>query len=233
MKKTLILICALVAMPMFYANVSAQDDEGRLIVAGSSDSKASLEIGTHMGFGYNFIKSNDFTPSRGGEFFINIIKARLFPVEGFGLELGIDYKTVSALSKEDAFYKDNDNKALAMPYSQKYPGEISKNFSRLRTNTFSLPVLLKFEAGDFHLGFGAEGNLNLGGRIKDKFIKDGKKNKFVDKGVQFNRYTYNFLAVASYDGTGVYFKYYPKSSKLTPEGSVDFELMTVGVIFDF
>lgn len=233
MKKTLILICALVAMPMFHANVSAQDDSGRLIVAGSSDSKASLEIGTHMGFGYNFIKSNDFNPARGGEFFINIIKARLFPTENFGLELGVDYKTLGILSRDDAFYKDEKDLAHTMPYSQKYPGELSKNFSRLSSNTFSLPVLLKIEAGDFHLGVGAEGNLNLGGRVKDKFYKDDKKNKFVDKGVQFNRYTYNFIAVISYDGTGFYFKYYPKSSKLLPEGSVDFDLMTAGVIFDF
>ncbi len=232
MKKTLILICALVAMPMFYANVSAQDD-GRLIIVGSSDSKASLEIGTHMGFGYNIVKTDSFKPSNSGEFFINILKLNLYPVDFFGIELGIDYKTIGFTSKEDAFYAEGDKIAKVMPYSQKYPGEITKNFSRLRTNTFSAPLMIKIAADKFKIGAGVEGNLNLTGRIKDKYFKDGKKVKNIDKGIQFNRYSYNFVAGIAYDGTGLYVKYYPKSSCFMPEGSPDINLTTVGVILDF
>jgi len=236
MKKALILICALIAMPMFYANVSAQDDEDRLIIAGTNDGKVSLEFGTHMGWGYNIVKTNDFKPSGSGEFFINILKLNIYPVDFFGIELGIDYKTIDFVSKEDAFYYDgyDSNKiAKVMPYSQKHPGELTKNFSRLRTNTFSAPLMVKFSADKFKVGAGVEGNLNLTGRIKDKYFQDGKKVKNIDKGIQFNRYSYNFVGGIAYDGTGLYVKYYPKSSKLMPEGGLDVNFTTIGVIFDF
>ena len=234
MKKTLILIGALLVMPMLYTPASAQDEEeGRLIIARSHNDKFELEICTHMGWGYNIVKTDDFTPSASDEFFVNIAKFLLHPTESFGIELGIDYKTLGFESKEDAFYKTDYLFALTKPYSSKYPGELSKNFSRLRTNTFSAPLIFKFCAGDFHIGGGIEGNLNLTGRIKDKYFKDGKKVKNIEKGIQFNRYTYNFMAAASYADTGIYFKYYPKSSRLMPEGGLDVDFMTVGVILDF
>ena len=233
MKKALILICALVAMPMFYANVSAQDDEDRLIIASSSNGNVSLEFGTHMGWGYNIVKTNDFKPSGSGEFFINILKLNIYPVDFLGVELGIDYKTIDFMSREDAFYAESDKIAKVMPYSQKYPGELTKNFSRLRTNTFSAPLMIKIAADKFKIGAGIEGNLNLTGRIKDKYFKDGKKVKNIDKGIKFNRYSYNFVGGIAYDGTGLYVKYYPKSSKLMPEGGPDVSFTTIGVIFDF
>ena len=59
-----------------------------------------------------------------------------------------------------------------------------------------------------------------------------RKVKDIQKGAQFNKYNYNLLATLSFDGTGVYFRYYPKSSQLLPEGSVNVGFMAVGVIFD-
>ena len=64
MKKTLILIGALLVMPMLYTPASAQDEEeGRLIIARSHNDKFELEICTHMGWGYNIVKTDFFTPS--------------------------------------------------------------------------------------------------------------------------------------------------------------------------
>jgi len=220
-------------MPMLYTPASAQEDEGRLIIARTHNDKFEIEIATHMGWGYNIVKTDDFTPSASDEFFVNIAKFLLHPTESFGIELGIDYKTLSFKSTEEAFYTESDKIAKVMPYSQKYSGELSKNFSRLRTNTFSAPLIVKFCAGDFHIGGGVEGNLNLTGRIKDKYFKDGQKVKNIDKGIKFNRYSYDFMAAVSYDDMGIYVKYYPKSSKLMPEGGLDVDFMTVGVILDF
>ena len=234
MKKTLLLIGALLVLPMLYTPASAQDEEeGRLIIARSHNDKFELEICTHMGWGYNIVKTDFFTPSSSSEFFVNIAKFLIHPTEGFDIELGIDYKTLGFESKEDAFYKTDYLFALTKPYSSKYPGELSKNFSRLRTNTFSTPVMVKFSVDKFKLGAGVEGNLNLGGRIKDKYFKDGRKVKNIEKGVQFNRFNYNFVAGIAYDGNGLYVKYYPKSSKLMPEGGLDVSFTTIGVIFDF
>ena len=232
MKKALILICALIAMPMFYANVSAQDDEDRLIIASSSNGNVSLEFGTHMGWGYNIVKTNDFKPSGSGEFFVNILNLKIFPVNGFGIEVGVDYKTMDFDSKEDAFYLDGDKKIQVKSAKEAYPAGITKFRSLFRSNTFSAPVMLKFEAGTTSIGLGVEGNMNLTGRVKNKYFDGDQKIKDIKKGAQFTKYNYNFLATLSFDGTGVYFRYYPKSVSILPEGSLDVGFMALGVIFD-
>ena len=220
MKKSLMLLSVLVALPLFSTKASAQI--------------ASMEVIDHMGFGYNIVKTNDFETSTSGEFFVNIATLKLYPIESIGLEIGVDYKTLDFNSKEDAFYLNSDKIIHAMPFTAKHPGvdNSKKNFSRFRTNTFSAPVTLNFVAGDFRIGGGAEANYNLPGRVKDKFFIDGKKNKQIDKGAQFNKFNYNFLVYLSYDGSGVYFKYYPKNSRLMPDAGVDVSFMTIGYILN-
>jgi len=221
MKKVFTILSVLVALTAFSTPASAQFGSDREV----------LEPVAHIGYGYNIVSTNDFTPSKAGEFFVNILTLNLFPVENFGVQLGVDYKTINFDSKENAFYLDSDKKIHAEAYSAKYPVSYTKNFSRFRTNTFSVPVLLKFEADKFKFGAGAEANFNLGGRIKDKYFVDGQKVKNIDKGAKFNTFNYNFLATLSYDDTGIYFRYYPKSSPLMPEGSLDLSFMTVGIVF--
>ena len=50
---------------------------------------------------------------------------------------------------------------------------------------------------------------------------------------EFNTFSYGLVATLGYDMLGVYFKYYPKTSRMLPEGSVDMNYMTIGVLFDF
>jgi hypothetical protein len=219
MKKALMILSVLVALPLFSIKASAQEDV------------LSMEVASHIGFGYNIVKTSDFEPSASGEFFVNIIGLKLYPTNFFGIEAGVDYKTIDFSSKEDAFYLDANKVIQAKPFKEKYNENYTKNFSRFRTNTFSIPVTLNLVAGDFKFGGGAEANFNLAGRIKDKFFVDGKKNKYIDKGAQFNKFNYNFVAYLSYSDTGIYFKYYPKSSRLMPEGGVDVSYMTIGVIY--
>ena len=219
MKKTLMIFSVLVALPLFSTKASAQ--------------YASMDVISSIGFGYNIVKTDDFTPSASGEFFVNLVSAKLYPVDFFGVEIGIDYRTVDFTSKDEAFYLDGSKVIHVQPFKDKHSGiDSSKRyFSRFRTNTFSAPVTLNFKAGKFSLGAGAEANYNLPGRVKDKFFIDGQKNKQIDKGAQFNKFNYDFLACLLYDDTGIYVRYYPKSSRLMPESGVDVSFLTMGFIF--
>lgn len=231
MKKTLFIISVLVALPLFGFKALAQDESAFEIV--SSDSGVvSLDAASHIGFGYNLLKSDDFTTSESGEFFVNILNFKLYPTPAFGIEIGVDYKTMDFNSKEQAFYLDNDKKIQVKPFEEAYPGNFTKTRSRFRSNTFSAPVMLKLVAGTTSIGLGVEGNMNLGGRVKSKYFDGDKKVKDIKKGAQFTKYNYNFLATLDFDGTGVYFRYYPKSSQILPEGSLNVGFMAVGVIFD-
>lgn len=232
MKKTLITVfVALVAASAFNTRALAQDDG--LVIASSKNNATSLELLSHWGWGYNLVNNSSFTCSDSGEFFVNIAELYLYPVSFFGLEVGVDYKTIYFTSKEQAFYLNGYKDVNAMPYSLKYPGSITKNFSRVRTNTFSVPAVVKFKAGNFALGVGAEANLNLTGRIKDKYFENGKKVKNIEKGVQFNRYMYNLLAMVSFYDTSIYARYYPKGTSLFTEGGAYADFMTIGIGFDF
>lgn len=219
-------------MALFSFRAFAQEEDNRLELAATESGVFELDAISHMGFGYNLLKSDDFASSGSGEFFVNILNMRIFPVNGFGVELGIDYKTMDFNSKEDAFYLDGDKKIQVKPVGEAYPAGITKFRSRFRSNTFSAPVMLKFEAGTTSIGLGVEGNMNLTGRVKNKYFEDGKKIKDIKKGAQFTKYNYNFLATLSFDGTGIYFRYYPKSVQILPAGSMNVGFMSIGVIYD-
>ena len=218
-------------MALFSSRAFAQNDDA-FEIASSASGVVSLDAASHIGFGYNLLKSNDFNVSSSEEFFVNILNLKVYPTTGFGIEVGFDYKTMGFDSKENAFFLDNDKKIQAGKVADVISGNPEKFRSRFRSNTFSVPVMLKFEAGTTSIGLGVEGDMNLNGRVKSKYFEDGKKVKDIKKGAQFTKYNYNFLATLSFDGTGVYFRYYPKSSQLLPEGSVNVGFMAVGVIFD-
>ena len=230
MKRILFIIGALMALVS--SSAFAQDEDTSLTIIASDNGKVEFDAGTHIGFGYNLLKSDDFTTSGSGEFFVNILNLKIFPVNGFGIEVGVDYKTMDFNSKEDAFYLDGDKRIQVKSAKEAYPAGITKFRSLFRSNTFSAPVMLKFEAGTTSIGLGVEGNMNLTGRVKNKYFDGDQKIKDIKKGAQFTKYNYNFLATLSFDGTGVYFRYYPKSVRILPEGSLDVGFMAVGVIFD-
>ena len=219
-------------MALVSSTAFAQDEDTSLTIIASDNGKIEFDAGTHIGFGDNLLKSDDFTSSGSGEFFVNILNLKIFPINGFGIEVGIDYKTMDFNSKEDAFYLDGDKKIQVKSAKEAYPAGITKFRSRFRSNSFSAPVMLKFEAGTTSIGLGVEGNMNLTGRVKNKYFDGDQKIKDIKKGAQFTKYNYNFLATLSFDGTGVYFRYYPKSVSILPEGSLNVGFMAVGIIFD-
>ena len=102
MKKLVMLaLAALVAIPVF-----AQDDDNNRIYTASSG-KAFIDLFSHMGYGYNFVDSKDYTPGWSGEFVFNLVKFGLRPADVLGIDLGIDFAWNTFDSKTNAFKQEN------------------------------------------------------------------------------------------------------------------------------
>ena len=220
MKRILILFSTLLlAYPSF-----AQSE---LSIASSSDKKISLEMLSHVGYGWHFVKSDDFRKAGSGEFFFNILNLDIRPAEVFGLSLGADLEFNSFDSKKDMFFLNEDKKVLALPFVDGF----DKTRSEIHTTSFNFPLLATFYFNDFHVGFGAEGTLNTGG-YTHTYTKQGYvTDRHNENKAKVNRFSYGLTAFLSYDNLGVYFKFYPKSSKVLPDGSVNFSFWTLGVAF--
>jgi len=121
------------------------------------------------------------------------------------------------------------NKTL--PFS--IPGKtIEKPLSRITTFSLSVPVLAKFVLNRFRIGGGAEANFNLVGDTFYRYRVDGEKTRERTKGLALNKFSYNFVGLVGMGNLTIFGKYYPKNSRMLPEGSVDFNYWTLGVAFD-
>lgn len=224
MKKLVMLaIAALVAIPVF-----AQYEKEP--VYASSNGKAMFDVFDHIGFGYNAVQSADYKPGFASDFFLNVLKVGLYPVESLGLELGVDLEFNNFSSKESAFKLQND-KVDAVSFEALEL--LSGNFDRKRGNfaVFSLgaPVLVKGIFGKIQIGAGAEAFWNITGTTS-AFLRQGNRDvTYSERKAKVNPFSYAIMGTISYDEFGLFVKYYPKSSRLLPEGSVDLGYTTIGI----
>jgi hypothetical protein len=200
----------------------------------SSDGKVSFDMFSHIGYGYHFVSSSDFKSNWSGEFFFNILKVEVRPAEVLGLSLGLDARFNNFNSKNTAFALGNgDNLIKAFDFGGLVDGSFDK--SRGGFNVFSLdtPFLVKGIFGNFELGVGAFAAFNLAGNTYYSFRQANRRTEVSETKAKLNTFNYGLLATFSYDDIGVYFRYYPKSSRLLPDGSVDLSYMTLGIAIDF
>ena len=155
MKKLfLIALAALMCAPAF-----AQRSTSSLY--STSNDVLSINSLSHWGWGYSFVQSDAFKPAGSGEFFLNILDFKFYPVEEFGLEFGLDCKWSYTGSKESMFIQ-NDHIVKAVPFV--IPGKtIEKTRSQISIFSLSVPVLAKFVLNRFRIGGGAGGNFKPGG----------------------------------------------------------------------
>ena len=66
-----------------------------------------------------------------------------------------------------------------------------------------------------------------------RYRHDNVRSRVTETKAAINRFTYGFFATLGVNDGCFFFKYYPKSSPLLPDGSVDLSFMTVGVAFGF
>ena len=222
---------AIIALSMLLAApVFAQNEEGSLDIIKSSDEKVSLSAIDHLGYGFHFVNSEAFTPNKwnSGDFFLNLLKLKIRPVENFGITISADVDWHFFSSKTHAFVLDSGKKVQAADFSKAVIDASAKNNrGRFYYTAFNFPVLLKGYFGKFQIGAGAEASLNLKGSIRYSYDYDDLHFDVSEQKAETNKFSYGFVATASYDGLGVFCKYYPKSSKILPDGSVDLNFFTV------
>ena len=224
MKKLIMTaLVALLALPVF-----AQSDKEPLYT--SSNGQFTFDLFDHLGFGYNAVKSADFKPAFSCDFFMNMVKAGLFPVQNLGLELGVDFEFNGFSSNESAFMQTSDGtiKAASFPVFDLY-GSFDKKRSNFSVFALSAPVLVKGIFDKVEIGVGAVASWNFTGTTSYYLRTEKTDLNYTERKAKVNPFSYGILATVSYDEFGVFFKYYPKSSHLLPEGSVDLSFMTVGI----
>ena len=227
MKKLVMLaLAALVAIPVF-----AQDDEDNRVYTASSG-KAFIEIFDHIGYGYNFVQSNDFTPSWSGEFVFNVLKFGLRPAEVLGIDLGVDFTWSTFDSKKDAFLQSNQLIKVG-DYSHYVEGTVDNKRNGFEVLSLTAPLVVKGIFDKFVIGAGAFASWNITGQTFCSYRQENVHADLYEVKAKVNPFTYGFLATVAYDDFGVYFKYYPKSSKLLAEGSVDLSYLTLGLVIGF
>lgn len=231
MKKIVLLaLAALFAIPVF-----AQDEEWDNVVYTSADDVVRFEFLSHLGYGYHFIKSPDFSSRMSDEYFINIVRLGIYPIDALGIELGLDVAYSDFASNTHAFFLSEDRKIQAADFSQIVPGTgtLDRHFGSFDIVSVNAPLILKLRAGSFWIGGGAIGSLNLPGRAEYAYRQANRRVDVSERGAKVNLFTYGLVATLGFDSLGFYFKYYPKTSRLLPDGSVDMSYMTLGVVFDY
>lgn len=229
MKKIAMLaLAALIALPGL-----AQDNEFDNVVYRSANDVVRFELVSGFGYGYHLVNSPDFRSRMSDEFFLNIAQFGLYPIDALGIELGLDVAFSDFASNSHAFYLNGDRKIQAVEFAELVPGTLDRHFGSADIFSINAPLVLKFRAGDFWIGGGAVGSLNLLGRADYAYRQDNRRVEVSERRAQLNLFSYGLVATLGYDSFGVYFKYYPKTSKVLPEGSVDLNYMTLGFVFDF
>jgi hypothetical protein len=222
MKKLVILaLAAFFAMPCF-----AQLEP----VYTSSDGKATFDVLGHLGMGYHITKSNDFKPGWCDEFFVNIVKFGFYPVESFGFELGVDLQVNDFNTKEKAFVQRDGIIKTADFSTIETLGGVDRKRSDFTTVSLGAPVMLKAKIEKVGFGIGAVASWNFAGSNSYWVEKANRHMDLIESKAKVNPFSYGLVATASYGVFGVYFKYYPKSSRLLPEGSVDLSYTTIGIV---
>ena len=222
MKKLVILaLAAFLAVPCF-----AQLEP----VYTSSDGKATFDVLGRLGMGYHITKSNDFKPGWCDEFFFNILKFGIYPTEHFGLELGVDLQVNDFNTKEKAFVQRDGIIKTADFSTIETLGGVDRKRSDFTTVSLGAPVMLKAKIEKVGFGIGAVASWNFAGSNSYWVEKANRHMDLIEGKAKVNPFSYGLVATASYGVFGVYFKYYPKSSRLLPEGSVDLSYSTIGIV---
>lgn len=225
MKKLVMLTLAVfLASPVF----AAGDNENNALYTSPSGT-VSFDLFSHIGYGFHFVKSNSFNPNSGGELFVNVLKFGVYPAQWLGMELGVDMAFNNFNSKREAFYLDNARKIQVKDFSEIEAGTLDKHRGGFNVFSLNAPLLVKGIIGDVQVGVGAVASWNAAADTYYYFRKDNRRTEVSETKAEVNPFTYGFIATVSYDGLGLFFKYYPKSSRLLPEGGVDLSYMTLGI----
>ena len=229
MKRIALFILSLaLAAPAF-----AQEEDSRDIY---TNGIFAFNIADHVGWGYNIVTTDAFTPAYCGEYFINVLALKVRPVQGLTLKLGVDCKWDDFSSKNDFFYRNPaDNKTVqVVKKTDVFSLARAENYSsRFGYFALAVPVMAKVSFDKFDIGGGAELNFNLAGSVRHSYDRGDTNTSVSTTKIGLNTFTYNFMAFAGFDGFDVFAKFYPKASRPLAAGSLNYSFWTIGIAADF
>ena len=246
MKKTLFIMLALTMGLGAVAQETDELDFFKLSAYETDNQKFSVDILSHLGVGFNIMATEDFYPSGGLDFFINIADLSFRPSPRFGVKAGIDFFGQEFSSQTDIFLRDRGgNIFVANPMGQEL---VLENYDSLRsaitTLGFSAPILLKGYFGRFVVGVGANLQFNAWGSTDYETVYRRDSPSVYQRATSYVRmrkakvtpFTYSLMATLSYrEFLSFYLRYYPSAYSIVPQHAVSpqFGLMTVGVALGF
>jgi hypothetical protein len=230
MKKfALLALAALIALPL-----SAQDDdELDNVIFSSTNDVVRFEALSHIGYGYHFVNSPDFQSRMSDEYFLNIVSLGIYPADALAIELGLDVALSDFGSRTHAFLQGQNRLIQCEEFSRIEQGTLDRHYGSFTVASVNAPLLLKLRAGSFWIGGGAVGSLNVWGRTYYAYRQRYREVAVTERRAKVNTFTFGLVATLGFDSFGLYFKYYPRTSRLLPDGSVDMNYMTLGVVLDF
>ncbi len=230
MKKIVLLaLAALFVLPVY----AQDDDELDNILFASANDVVRFEALSHIGYGYHFVKSPDFQSRMSDEYFLNVVSLGIYPVDALAIELGLDVALSDFGSRTHAFMQGQDRLIQCKEFSQIEQGTLDRHYGSFSVASLNAPLLLKLRAGGFWIGGGAVGSLNVWGRTYYAYRQRYREVAVTERRAKINTFTFGLVATLGFDSFGLYFKYYPRTSRLLPDGSVDMNYMTLGVVLDF
>ncbi len=245
---TAFFVTSLLALPIFAQQPQKQETPSPILrstVFSAQDGLLSINLMDHVFFGYNIVDADAFTPNGGGELSLNTLALNVSPAPSFGLQVGMDCKWQFFSTKDSRFFLDKDKIPQVIHYPIPTPGNsaqeqttpalpeesmTSKYRGSLHTFTLAIPVLATVHLNDnFWLSAGAEANLNMTSWTNfEEESGDVTETTSVADG-QVRPFTFNFMGMIGFRDTALFFKYYPKTSRIVPDGGVEFDYCTVGV----
>jgi len=212
---------------------NSEDQEYSPLIWESEDGLFKVFTVSHIGYGLYFINNSNFVPALSGEFFVNLVRGGFYPVQDWGLEINLDLGHNALRSIESVLMLDDDREVYSIPADQIYPSNARNRRSTLEFWSVNLPFLLKYDYEDFSFGLGTEVSVNFAGKARQKYSTGHDTYNYVGKRAAINTFTYAFEATASYDGMGLFIKWYPKHSGILSGRALDMRngYVSIGVSF--
>ena len=223
------------ALAAFFTVSAFATEPDQTPVYASPSGTFTFDLVSHIGYGYHFVNSSAFKPSSAGEFFVNLAEIGIYPGKHFGIELGVDVEGNYFRSKENFFVLDSKNliQTVKIADVESLGGHYDKARGSFNFLTFNAPLMVKGIFDKFRIGVGAEASLNCLGETYMTYNVDSKRTQVEDTAAEINLFSYGLIASLGYGEVSLYFKYYPKGSKVLPDGSVDMNFMTLGIALGF
>lgn len=236
MKKFLIFLAfAAMAAPAFASSSDERNYDAANVLwrkeASDGHNIAELRGFSHFSYAFGVVKSNTFTPSKGGagDLDLNILEFGIWPASWAGITLGIDFDYRFFSSKSDSFILTGDTRKVnTIPFV----GSFDKTYSTFNCYGIAFPVLLNLRAGQFTLAGGIETNILWGNTYSQTRTRyDKNESRMYDADI--NHFTFDIVASLSYYRLGVIAKYGLPGSPLLPEGSSNLGFWHIGIVLGF